>query len=457
MLTLGRGAAHLSRRALSGILLAAMRCRTLALIGFSVAAWLGCSSDHAVQSGPPGAGRGEQAPAGSGGSGAAGSGGRTPGSGGVPAGVAGGASAGRASGGGAPAVAGHGGTGGAAGLAAAGRNTGGAGTSAAGGAGTTAPPGWTCEPATYGDGACNCGCGVVDSDCPDEKATSCEVCDETSCWPLHCDKVEADDNAHCSAPPPAWNCSPRLYRDGARCDCGCGALDPDCASADAAACDKCDAPGSCSAQPCPGTVSAETNGRCDQPPAPPGWTCPPNAYADGLECDCGCGVADLDCRTSDFDSCVRCLTCGGHGTCVGTVAPEDPTQCAPPPSGWLCSDEAWRDAICDCGCGIPDVYCQDIELSYVCGNFPVEGCSAGDKSHIDPNHNELCLIEVPSAWTCARSFYYDGFCDCGCGALDLDCAEDDVSACEQCDDEGSCSSSACPGTIAPGDSAHCTN
>jgi len=446
-----------------------MRCRTLALIGLAVAAWLGCSSDHAVQSGPLAAGRAGQATGGTGtgGSNAAGSGGTALGTAGTTLiGSAGtGGTAGRTGSGGSATDAGRsgnsasgvGGLGAGASAGGAGALAGRGGVNAAGGSGTVAPPGWTCDPATYGDGACNCGCGVVDSDCPDAKATSCEVCDETSCWPLHCDKVEADDNAHCAAPPPAWNCSPRLYHDGARCDCGCGALDPDCASAAAAACDKCDSPGSCSAQPCPGTVSADTNGRCDQPPAPPAWTFPANAYADGLECDCGCGVPDLDCRTGDFDSCVRCLTCGGHGMCVGTVDPQDPTQCAPPPSGWTCSDDAWRDAICDCGCGVPDVYCQGIELSYVCGNFPVEGCSAGDKSHIDPNHNELCLINVPSEWTCERGFYYDGFCDCGCGVVDLDCAMDDVSACEQCADEGSCSTTACPGTIAASDTAHCTN
>ncbi len=422
-----------------------MSGRTLALIGLSVAAWLGCSSDHAVQSGPSNAGRPGQTTGGAAGAGTTG--------------------AGRAGGGGFATDAGRSGSSaaGAGGRGTAGMNAGGAllagrgGSSSSGSAGTLAPQGWTCDPATYGDGTCNCGCGVVDGDCADAKASACEVCDETSCWPLHCDKVEPDDNAHCSAPPPAWNCSPRLYRDGVRCDCGCGTLDPDCASSGATACDKCDSPGSCSAQPCPGTIDVDANGRCAQPAAPPEWTCPANAYADGLECDCGCGVPDLDCRTSDFDSCVRCLTCGGHGMCVGTVDPEDPTECAPPPSGWTCSDAAWRDAICDCGCGVADVYCQGIELSYVCGNFPVEGCSAGDKSHIDPNHNELCLIDVPSEWTCDRSFYYDGFCDCGCGAVDLDCALDDVSACEQCDGDGSCSPTACPGTIAAADTAHCTN
>ncbi|HTQ05676.1 MAG TPA: hypothetical protein VMI54_17560 [Polyangiaceae bacterium] len=318
------------------------------------------------------------------------------------------------------------------------------------------PPGWTCDPTTYGDGTCNCGCGIVDVDCPDAEASSCEVCDNTSCWPLHCDHLSADDNAHCSAPPPAWNCSARLYHDGTRCDCGCGAIDPDCATADVDACDKCDSPGSCSAQPCPNTIDPVANGTCDQPPPPAGWTCPASAYADGIACDCGCGVPDLDCKDSNFTTCERCDTCGGHGECEGTVDMTDTTQCAPPPAGWICSADEWRDAVCDCGCGIPDVYCQSIELAYVCGNYPVDGCTAGNKTHIDPDHNERCIVNVPSAWTCDPAFYDDGFCDCGCGALDLDCPADDATDCEQCSDDGSCSTTACPGTIAPTDTAHCT-
>jgi hypothetical protein len=222
-----------------------------------------------------------------------------------------------------------------------------------------------------------------------------------------------------------------------------------------AACDKCDAPGSCSAQPCPGLVNADENDVCDHPDAPAGWTCPPSAYADGLECDCGCGVPDLDCRDDSAASCVRCLVCGGHGSCEVSVDAGDTTKCAPPPSGWLCSAEAWRDGICDCGCGIPDKQCQDIELFYVCANYPIEGCTAGNRAHLDPNHNAVCLVNVPSDWTCDRSFYYDGFCDCGCGVADLDCPTSDRADCEACDGMGSCSSEACPGSIAENDSAHC--
>ena len=317
------------------------------------------------------------------------------------------------------------------------------------------PPRWTCAASLYGDGVCHCGCGVVDVDCPDATAASCQVCDASSCSPLEC-AVEPNDNAHCATPPFTWQCSPRLYGDGSRCDCGCGAIDPDCASSGVDACDRCDDPGSCSAIACPSFIDAGFNAHCDAPTAPPGWSCGPGTYGDGT-CDCGCTVPDVDCRTADLTSCSRCLECGGHGACEGTVEPADPTQCAPPPSDWICSAAAYRDIVCDCGCGLPDPSCQGIELLYICGNFPVEGCSGGNKPHIDPNHNALCTIAIPNGWTCDRSYYDDGLCDCGCGAVDLDCRSNDVAACEQCNDKGSCSAIACPGSIAASDTAHCSN
>lgn len=318
------------------------------------------------------------------------------------------------------------------------------------------PEKWWCDPATYGDGTCNCGCGALDVDCSDATAEACELCDKTSCSPFSC-LVEPEDNSRCPEPPPTWRCSPRLYGDGARCDCGCGGVDPDCDSPKLEACDKCDSPGSCAAQACPAFISAESNGTCDSPSPPPGWTCAAAAYADGITCDCGCGVMDSDCRSDDYTICQRCLDCGGHGFCEGTIDPEDMTKCGPPPPEWICSAESYRDLICDCGCGLLDSYCQETELSFICQNYPVEGCSAGNRTHIDPNHNMFCIIEVPEEWTCDRTFYDDGFCDCGCGVQDLDCPADDVDACETCDAMGSCSSDACPGTIDPDDTAQCVD
>jgi hypothetical protein len=316
------------------------------------------------------------------------------------------------------------------------------------------PAQWSCAPSSYGDGICNCGCGAVDIDCPDAQATSCEQCDSSSCDQFAC-HVEANDNAHCVNPPLTWTCSARLYRDGARCDCGCGAIDPDCASLGVAACDRCDAPGSCSAQACPGLINPTVNGDCQPPAEPPGWTCGPGIYGDGV-CDCGCNVPDIDCRTPDVASCIRCEECGGNGICGNTIDPTNPSQCAPPPAGWSCDPSHYRDLLCDCGCGLPDPMCQGIDVLYVCGSFPVEGCSGGKKYHVDPNHNALCIVQLPPAWACDRTFYDDGLCDCGCGAVDRDCSATDAATCEKCNDLGSCSTMACPGSISPTDTARCS-
>ncbi len=318
------------------------------------------------------------------------------------------------------------------------------------------PPLWVCPAASYGDGICNCGCGVIDADCPDATAASCQTCDPSSCAPVKCIGVDAADNAHCAAPPTTWQCSPRLYGDGVRCDCGCGAFDPDCTSLALDACDTCDDPGSCSAQACAGLINPTYNARCVVPPPPPGWTCGPATYGDGT-CDCGCTVPDVDCRTPDVTSCARCLACGGDKICGSTIDSTDPTQCAPPPAGWTCSAAAYRNLACDCGCGVPDPMCQGIEEYYVCETFPVEGCTGGNKLHLDPQHNALCIVSVPAAWTCDRGYYDDGVCDCGCGAVDADCPANDPTACWTCNAPGSCSTTTCPGTIAPRDTAHCTN
>ena len=150
--------------------------------------------------------------------------------------------------------------------------------------------------------------------------------------------------------------------------------------------------------------------------------------------------------------------CGGYGACdEGTILTTDPTQCAPPPGGWICAAAEYRDIDCDCGCGVPDPRCQGIEEVYVCGDYPVDGCSGGKMAHVNPFHNAVCIISIPNGWTCDRSFYDDGLCDCGCGAVDLDCRTNAVSACDLCNDTGSCSTAACPGTIAANDTAHCSN
>ncbi|MGC4119622.1 MAG: proprotein convertase P-domain-containing protein [Myxococcales bacterium] len=61
-------------------------------------------------------------------------------------------------------------------------------------------------------------------------------------------------------------------------------------------------------------------------------------------------------------------------------------------------------------------------------------------------------------WNCSPGYYNDGSdCDCGCGSVDPDCSSDTgiAGVCDYCDDPGSCSTAACPGTIDTADNSSC--
>jgi hypothetical protein len=315
------------------------------------------------------------------------------------------------------------------------------------------PSGWLCDSSYYGAGVCVCGCGVVDSDCASTDISACRLCTYDSCAPDNCSGLDPNDNALCTTPPPSWTCPSRLYRDGVKCDCGCGAFDPDCASLDASACDRCNSTGSCSDAACPGTITTNDNRYCTRPSPPAGWTCNSYNYADGYTCDCGCGVPDPDCATNDVADCQNCSGC--IGACPASLDPNDVTQCAPLPPSWTCDPSQFRDGICDCGCGARDLDCYDVLAGY-CDRCPDTGCAYGNCSHIDAADNSQCSIAVPSTWTCSPKFYEDGVCDCGCAVLDPDCSSLNLSACEFCNSTGSCSTAACPGTIVPSDNTSCS-
>lgn len=42
----------------------------------------------------------------------------------------------------------------------------------------TAPEGWTCDAAAFADDTCDCGCGAVDEDCA---SSSADVCERDNC------------------------------------------------------------------------------------------------------------------------------------------------------------------------------------------------------------------------------------------------------------------------------------
>ncbi len=107
----------------------------------------------------------------------------------------------------------------------------------------TAPTGWICAAAAFDEYAtstesfaCDCNCGITDPDC-DQGANLVNGCAEGE---------TCNHNATCQPPAPqGWTCDPGHYSDGGVCDCGCGVLDSDCANSTPQACDYCDQPGSC--------------------------------------------------------------------------------------------------------------------------------------------------------------------------------------------------------------------
>ncbi len=185
-------------------------------------------------------------------------------------------------------------------------------------------PTWTCDPATFADGAlCDCGCGVGDLDCADATAGVCDSCD---CTPDLCSDI---DSSQCV--PVGWECDPSWENDGSLCDCGCGTVDPDCPSALATDCDYflCGS----------GNVVADNNALCD------GWTCSTLVYNDGVDCDCGCGTVDPDC-IDENDTCDFCNCALGTCSVPNNVC------------GWTCSFARYGDgSLCDCGCGVLDPDC----------------------------------------------------------------------------------------------------
>jgi hypothetical protein len=286
------------------------------------------------------------------------------------------------------------------------------------------PDAWLCSDRYYGDGLCDCGCEVIDIDCENETAAVCDRCPILGCGRDFCATLDPDDNRLCMSAPSGWTCNPRLYRDGEQCDCGCGYRDPDCGF-DRDDCESCNGEGSCSGLPCPGMINPDAIQACIKPPAPDGWLCNESAYGDGRVCNCGCGVKDADCRANDLALCDACRC--SEGRCQETLEPTDATQCA-----WTCGPALYRDGGCHCDCGITDPDCVGSE--------------------------EECL-NAPAEWTCLDEVYADGVCDCGCGARDPDCSSSDKSACDFCDAEGSCSNLICAdpnSTIQPTDNASCS-
>ncbi|MBM4356619.1 MAG: hypothetical protein FJ096_00760 [Deltaproteobacteria bacterium] len=183
-------------------------------------------------------------------------------------------------------------------------------------------------------------------------------------------------------PVPEWTCNPGYYDETkqgfseAYCDCACGAVDPDCATAK---------------NPVEGCLEGQTcdaKGACEG--VPNDWTCPKEKYAGGkgTGCDCACGAPDPDCELTPAESVNGCMT--------GDVCSSD--RCVP--GAWKCPPNFYdedmagpTDGVCDCGCGVKDPDCKDGTLTSCDFCDDMGSCSTKqckDNMDIKADDNAVC-------------------------------------------------------------------
>lgn len=248
-------------------------------------------------------------------------------------------------------------------------------------------------------------------------AALCEVAGEASCGDGWCTGDETPEGCpgDCDglfAVPAEWTCNAGWYHADDGCDCDCGAVDPDCAEANAEVFN-CAPESGCTAE-----------GKC-QIPIPESWICLRDYYAAGDDCDCDCGAYDPDCDDPQqrVVNCARGSACNDDGTCEVSIPPT-----------WVCSNRwyAAQDG-CDCDCGAIDPDCSNPAEE-------VSGCAPGSECKADGT----CEESIPASWVCRRQFYGAGDeCDCNCGAPDPDCQNNDVPTLncgenQMCSDSGTC-------------------
>ncbi|MBN2724737.1 MAG: hypothetical protein JXR95_11760 [Deltaproteobacteria bacterium] len=353
---------------------------------------------------------------------------------------------------------------------------------------------WTCDSTYYGDGECDCGCGVIDSDCDGAGIEYCmynnctdpEIPDETSNWLCvmeeycgdgiaqageDCDGTDlgGDDCTDVSASyvGGTLSCNEDCTFNVTACTvselCGNGVIDAgeSCDGSDLGENDCTTVPGesfdvgtlSCNAD-CTFNTTACTESI---------WTCDSSYYGTGDGCDCGCGIIDPDCADSTINSC-------NYNECTEGYVPDSS-------SNWLCVEDLCGNGIIDAGesCDGTDLGENDCttvpggfesgELSCTenctfnntacivgadCGNGVIDGmeecdgtdfggedCTTipGDYTGGDLICDSNCTIVTGgctgNTWTCNSAYYgTDDGCDCGCGIVDPDCLNSTSVVCE---------------------------
>ena len=357
-------------------------------------------------------------------------------------------------------------------------------------AGICAPPAWTCDPVHYAaHDECDCACGAPDPDCSDTTLATAGCGANERCG--------TDGTCHPIAPA-AWTCDPGRYGAHDACDCGCGAVDPDCSipglpvrgctGRDAT----CSSSGACECTPhCGSNVCGDDGcggscGTCSDParsiclggacvsacdPTPirchfavcgsdecggSCGTCPPGencadgacvtvAVTDPLSCSGRCGNLNPAGCSCAPDCVANHSCCPDYATTCGSCLPSCGShECGPDGCGGSCGS-CGSGAVCSAGLCISG--CQPSCDGRQCGDDGCGGqcgtCGAGESCQ----WTGQC---VPDAWFCDSSQYGDGTaCHCGCGAVDPNCAASDpvvfgcASGVSTCSAGGLCSDPTC--------------
>lgn len=101
-------------------------------------------------------------------------------------------------------------------------------------------------------------------------------------------------------------------------------------------------------------------------------------------------------------------------------------SCPPcPPPEWTCERRLYGDEVCQCGCGALDVDCESDDVS------ACDDVRCPDGHALDPGQSIVCaeVPDVPPEWSCGAASFGDSACDCGCGIGDFDCPTPDASSC----------------------------
>ena len=281
------------------------------------------------------------------------------------------------------------------------------------------PTKWTCSMAEQMDAVCDCGCGIADPACGGSG------CSEPGCWRKKCSvRHAANGSVLTDMFPPfnGWTCPAAAWGGGNGCDCGCGAVDPDCKAGLSCA------TALCNAAEC--KICHDATGRtvpCDDK-LKANWTCDPQRYGSGDGCDCGCGAPDPDCAgdgCSDYGC--RAAACK---LCTDSDYATDKLVGCTPSASWTCdkSHYASNDG-CDCGCGISDPDCGASTNGCAdpsCQQDKCDYCHTG--SSTDPRaDNDYIICDPPGdakGWTCGNAndpAWAKAECDCGCGRPDPVC------------------------------------